>query len=177
LTVVFVVAFLRLTGLCLAADEAGAAVPRLIAPGVLTTFEQIWQLPESEQRQWHRVRLEYLVYYYDPLWRAMWGQSGGAESYLSIGSKVFPIKSGSRLLVEGLMQPAQGMIVEEPKVTVLGPSQRRLLCPGRFRRRHVEDRGVGAAQRRGRSRRLAGARCAVRIAGHSDQDVGELPAR
>src|SRR5436190_673737 len=60
----------------------------------LTSFEQIWALPDAEQNEWHRLRLEYDVYYYDPLWKAMWGRSGGVESYLSIGSKPFPIKVG-----------------------------------------------------------------------------------
>jgi len=95
---------------------------RVVAPGVLTSFEQIWQLSESEQRQWHRLRLDFVVYYYDPLWKAMWGRCGEAENYLSLGNKVFPIRAGMRILVEGLIQPAKGPTVEEPKVTVLAES-------------------------------------------------------
>ncbi|ACB75031.1 hybrid sensor histidine kinase/response regulator [Opitutus terrae] len=86
---------------------------------VLTSFEQIWQLPEAEQRAWHPVKLNYVVYYYDPLWMALWGRAGESDSYLSLGAKVFPIKAGQRILVEGAMQPSRGMRVEDPKVTVL----------------------------------------------------------
>jgi hypothetical protein len=89
---------------------------------VLTSFEQIWHLSESEQRQWHRVRLEYVVYFYDPLWMALWGRCGEADSYLSLGAKTFPIKAGQRILVEGLMQPVRGMRVEDPQVRVLAES-------------------------------------------------------
>jgi Signal transduction histidine kinase len=102
-----------------AVDES----PRQLAgTRVLTSFDEIWQLTQAEQQQWHRVQLEYVVYYYDPLWQAMWGRSREAESYLSLGAKVFPIKPGNRILVEGLMRPARGMRVEDAKVTVLEES-------------------------------------------------------
>src|SRR5450759_3724807 len=93
----FVTVFLRLDSGWLAAQEADRPA---VAPGVLTSFEQIWQLTEAEQREWHRVRLNYVVYYYDPLWMALWGRCGEADSYLSFGTKVFPIKAGQRILVE-----------------------------------------------------------------------------
>jgi signal transduction histidine kinase/CheY-like chemotaxis protein len=109
-------------GSFLSAQETAPTEARFVAPGVLTSFEQIWQLSESEQRQWHRLRLDFVVYYYDPLWKAMWGRCGEAENYLSLGNKVFPIRAGMRILVEGLIQPAKGPTVEEPKVTVLAES-------------------------------------------------------
>ena len=92
---------------------------RTISPAVITSFEQIWQMAEKEAKEWHHVRIEYVVYYYDPLWKAMWGRSGEADSYLSVGNKPFPIKPHQRILVEGLMLPAKGMVVEEPSVTIL----------------------------------------------------------
>ncbi len=79
-------------------------------------------MTEAETLEWHPLRMEYVVYFYDPLWQAMWGRSGEADSYLSIGTKPFPIKSGQRILVEGLIQPVKGMVVSEPKVTVLAES-------------------------------------------------------
>ncbi len=99
--------------------ESLLRTPRAVSPAVITSFEQIWQMTETESKEWHRLRMEYVVYYYDPLWSAMWGRSGEADSYLSVGSKPFPIKSGQRILVEGLILPAKGMNVDEPKVTVL----------------------------------------------------------
>ncbi|HYP15713.1 MAG TPA: hypothetical protein VEQ65_00770, partial [Opitutus sp.] len=86
---------------------------------VLTSFDDVWQLSEAEQNEWHRVRLEFVVYYYDALWQAMWGRCGEAESYLSLGTRVFPIKAGQKILVEGTMRPVRGMRVEEAKVTIL----------------------------------------------------------
>ncbi|HYD85163.1 MAG TPA: hypothetical protein VEA63_13955, partial [Opitutus sp.] len=90
---------------------------------VLTSFDEIWQLPQAEHQQWHRLKFDYVVYYYDPLWQAMWGRSREAESYLSLGAKVFPIKAGQRIQVEGLMRPAGGMRVEDAEVTVLEESE------------------------------------------------------
>ncbi len=97
--------------------------PRTISPVVITSFEQIWQMPEAEAEEWHRLRLDYTVYYYDPLWQAMWGRSGEADSYLSLGKTHFPIKAGQRVLIEGLIRPInKGLVVDEPVVTVLADS-------------------------------------------------------
>lgn len=104
------------------AQGGDVAAQHLVGPRVLTSFDDIWQLPQAEQQNWHRVRLEYVVYYYDPLWQAMWGRCGEGESYLSLGTKTFPIKAGQKIRVEGLMRPARGMRVEEPVVTVLEES-------------------------------------------------------
>ncbi len=100
--------------------QEGEATPD-VAPGarVLTSFEDIWRLTQTEQQHWHRVQLDYVVYYYDPLWQAMWGRVGEGESYLSLGSHVFPIKPGQLIQVEGFMRPARGMRVEQPKVKIL----------------------------------------------------------
>jgi two-component system, cell cycle sensor histidine kinase and response regulator CckA len=92
---------------------------RVVSPTVITNFEQIWQMTEAETKEWHRIRMEYVVYYYDPLWKAMWGRCREADSYLSVGSKPFPIKPRQRILVEGFILPANGMMVDEPAVTIL----------------------------------------------------------
>jgi two-component system cell cycle sensor histidine kinase/response regulator CckA len=102
-----------------ASPEPAGATPA--APGVLTTFQQIWSIPEPLQREWHRVRFDYDVYYYDPLWKSMWGRSD-VESYLSLGTKVFPIKVGQRIRIEGRMQLALGMLVDDPSVSVIEES-------------------------------------------------------
>ena len=104
---------------------------RPVSSRVLGSFDEIWQLTQAEQQQWHQVKLDYVVYYYDPLWQAMWGRSGEAESYLSLGSKVFPIEPGQRIQVEGLMRPAGGMRVENPKVTVIEEGVRLEAIPTR----------------------------------------------
>jgi signal transduction histidine kinase/CheY-like chemotaxis protein len=86
---------------------------------VFTTVGQLWDLPETEQQHWHQVRIEFLVYHFDPEWRALWGHSGDRDDYLSIGAQSQPIKPGQRILIEGLISPAKGMNVQDARITVL----------------------------------------------------------
>jgi signal transduction histidine kinase/CheY-like chemotaxis protein len=112
------------SGLCLlAASGLRAGDPPKgtpVSPAVLTSFEEIWRAAEQERDVRHPVRFDYTVYYYDPAWQALWGRSGAADSYLSFGTRVFPIAAGQRIHVEGTMVPARGMLVDDPAVTVLG---------------------------------------------------------
>ncbi len=103
------------------AGTSGPA-PRVVSPVLVTSFEQIWQMTDAETREWHNLRMEYLVYYYDPVWKAMWGRSGETDSYLSLGSKPFPIKPGQKILIEGMILPLDGLNVDEAKVRVLAES-------------------------------------------------------
>jgi len=96
---------------------------------VLTSFEQIWALPDAAQQVRHRVRLDYEVYYYDPQWRALWGRSGDERNYLSLGADVFPIKAGQRIRVEGTLVPAQGMRVDHARVSVIEEAVSRDVVP------------------------------------------------
>jgi len=89
------------------------------SPIVLTNFEAVWRAAETETLVRHPVRFDYLVYYYDPLWKASWGECEGACSYLSLGSQVLPIKAGQRVRVEGTMVPGNDMTVDDPVVTLL----------------------------------------------------------
>jgi hypothetical protein len=120
---VFIAAFLRFGGARAAAQAPATAGPIATAqpdsPVLLTSFAQIWQLPEAEKRQTYRVRLDYTVYYYDPLWHAMWGRCGPDDNYLSLGDRVFPIKPGQLIRIEGLMRPSDGSTVIDPEVTLL----------------------------------------------------------
>ena len=84
-----------------------------VEPGVLKSFEEIWQLPAIDQQRSHRVQLDYVVYYYDPLWKALWGRCGDQDNYISLGTKLFPIKVGQRIRIEGRLQPSRGMLIEE----------------------------------------------------------------
>jgi signal transduction histidine kinase len=120
--VFFVAAVALCLGRTAAAADNGENAGRVISPTVITSFEQIWQMTEAETKEWHPLRMEYVVYYYDPLWKAMWGRCGDSDSYLSVGSEPFPIKPRQRILVEGLIMPVKGMIVDEPKVTILAQS-------------------------------------------------------
>ncbi|MEO6003271.1 MAG: ATP-binding protein [Opitutus sp.] len=88
----------------------------------LTTVEQIWALPEAEKREWQKIQFDCVVYYYDPLWKTLWGRCGETATYLSLGAKVFPVTPGQRIRIEGKMLPSRALIIDEPRVTVLDPS-------------------------------------------------------
>jgi signal transduction histidine kinase/CheY-like chemotaxis protein len=141
-------ASLGLAGNFLAAENAPTP-SRIVSPNLITSFEQIWQMTEVETKEWHRLKLEYVVYYYDPLWKALWGRSGESDSYLSVGSEPFPIKPRQRIRVEGLILPMNGLIVTEPKVTVLAenvpveilPTRGEIANTQRFNKRLVRVEG------------------------------------
>ena len=104
------------TGCVLAKEVVREGVPVEVSPVVLTSFEQIWQ---AEPRAWHRIRLEYLVYYYDSLWMALWGRCGTTDGYLSLDHKSYHIRAGQKIRIEGLIQPGRGMTIDEASVTVI----------------------------------------------------------
>lgn len=108
-------AFLFLALLC----RLTAAAPQ--AP--LTTFDAVWTMPAAEQHSPHAVQFDFLVYYYDPIWQALWGRCGDQLSYLSLGSHVFPIHAGDLVRISGTMVPAAGMLVADPSVKVLARGQ------------------------------------------------------
>ena len=40
-----------------------------LAPGVLTNAESFWGVPASERSLLHRLKTQFLVYYFDPAWK------------------------------------------------------------------------------------------------------------
>ncbi|HZZ56236.1 MAG TPA: ATP-binding protein [Opitutaceae bacterium] len=87
----------------------------------MTGFPAIWTLPDAEQHRAHPVRLDLRIYYYDPIWQAIWGSCGDVPGFISLGSHVFPIRAGARVRVTGMVTPAAGMVVANPVVAVLAP--------------------------------------------------------
>ncbi len=109
-----------LAAIWLAQARSLAAPPNETRAGeTLTSLEDLWALSETEQQRLHPVRLDYVVYYYDPAWQILWGRCGEAESYLSLDSSVLPIKAGQKIRVEGLLAPANKLRVEHARATVL----------------------------------------------------------
>jgi signal transduction histidine kinase/CheY-like chemotaxis protein len=118
-----VAAFLRLAAACSGAENPSEAAKLPAEP--FTHVSQLWEpsifamAPDVR----HRVRLDYIVYYYDPVWAVVWGrETDGKPSYLSFGGTVFPIKSGQRVRVEGWMHHTGSLQVDEPVVTVIEDS-------------------------------------------------------
>jgi signal transduction histidine kinase/ActR/RegA family two-component response regulator len=111
-------AFLRLAAGCSGA-EAQATSVTTVNSAPFTHLQQLWDASVTNPNGRYRIRLDYVVYYYDPLWSMAWGRDTDGPSYLSFGAKVFPIKAGQRIRVEGVL-PANGSLnVEDPVVTVL----------------------------------------------------------
>lgn len=144
----FVAAFLRLAAGCLGAESQGATT-RTVVAGPFTHLQQLWDVSTTDPNGLHRVQLDYVVYYYDPLWSMLWGRETDGESYLSFGSTPFPIKYGQRLRVEGMMRASGNLRVENPSVTVIDesvaleaiPTAGHITDTNRFRQRFVTVEG------------------------------------
>lgn len=89
---------------------------------LLQRVADAWSLPEEERRKWQRLRAPFDVYYYDPLWKGLWGGSDGNDDYVTVGDRVLPIKAGQRVLLEGLISVRDGLVVEDAKATVVDPN-------------------------------------------------------
>ena len=86
---------------------------------VITRVPLFWGLSNEEKQKLHHVRFELLVYYYDPFWQLMWGESEGNGSFLPVRGEPLPIKPGQRVRIEGTIQPARGILRNEVTITVL----------------------------------------------------------
>ena len=97
---------------------AGQA-PAAAGPDVITNAQVLWGLSNEDKQKLHPIRLEMLVYYYDPVWQLIWGECDGRGSFLPVRGEPLPIKPGQRVRIEGTIQPARGILRNEVKVTVL----------------------------------------------------------
>src|SRR6478735_12534456 len=90
-----------------------------LAPGTITGIAGFWELNDAEKQKPHPVRMELIVYYYDPAWSLLYGEVDGAPSYLPVRGRAMPIKNGQKVLIEGTVVPATGFDSDYVKVTVL----------------------------------------------------------
>ena len=90
-----------------------------VAPAVITTGGEFWNLSDAEKQKPHPVRMELTVYYYDAPWHVLWGESAGAGVYLPTHGRALPIQSGQRVRLEGTVVPAEGFAGELIQSTVL----------------------------------------------------------
>ena len=86
---------------------------------IISSVPVFWGLSSEEKQKFHRVRFEMVVYYYDPFWQLMWGESEGQGSFLPVRGEPLPIKPGQRVRIEGTIQPGRGILRNEVTVTVL----------------------------------------------------------
>ena len=114
----FVGLWLNLTALCIAGESSptGEGADRF---PTLTSLAQISDVPEGERREEHRVDIEITSLYYDPFWKLLWGNDGGANMYIALESASPSLKSGQRFRVQGRMVPEKGLRLRDAKITVL----------------------------------------------------------
>lgn len=86
---------------------------------LITNAGEFWNVPERERRKSQRLRLELLVHYYDPYWKLLWGENGGAGCFLPVRGRDLPITAGQRVRFEGAVVPSAGISGDEVTVTVL----------------------------------------------------------
>ena len=98
---------------------AQSAVAAPAEAAVITHVPDFWGLSDDEKQKLHHVRFELLVYYYDPFWQLMWGESDGNGCFLPVRGEPLPIKAGQRVRIDGVIHPARGILRNEVTVTVL----------------------------------------------------------
>jgi len=76
-----------------------------VSDTVITNLAQFWALPPAEKNLVHRSRVELLVYYADPTWNVYWGRSDGLDGFLPLRGLPVPLRSGDRILLDGLTLP------------------------------------------------------------------------
>ncbi len=117
--------FLPVLLLILGALGGGRAVAQEtgLAGTVITNAAEFWTVPEADRQRPHRLQMEMVVFYHDPAWKLLYGQTGTVASYLPVGGKPLPIRTGQKVRLEGTLIPAEGIDGACVKVTLLADDQ------------------------------------------------------
>jgi hypothetical protein len=89
------------------------------SPEVITRVRQFWEIAGDAKQQLYHVRLEFVVYYYDPQWRLLWALGDDGISFIPCGEKSLPVAVGQRILIDGLMSPATGLSLDRADIKML----------------------------------------------------------
>lgn len=89
------------------------------APMVISTVRDFWTLSDADKKQPLPLKMELIVYYYDPGWSVLYAEVAGAASYFPVRGPVLPIKSGQKILLEGTVVQSAGLDGDRVKATVL----------------------------------------------------------
>jgi signal transduction histidine kinase/CheY-like chemotaxis protein len=85
----------------------------------LTRFQEWWDMPEDLRKQRYPYRFEWQVYYSDPVWRVLIVSDGFTGTFVHHATASPRIRSGQRLIVEGEVIPAEGLRLDQARITVL----------------------------------------------------------
>lgn len=105
------------SGLIAAATEAASRAQPV--DDAITSWGQIWTIPEAERGEPHPLRLELVVHYYDPHWKLLWAWDGTGDAFIPLESVSPVVKSGQRILVEGSVVPARGLPLGDARIKIL----------------------------------------------------------
>jgi signal transduction histidine kinase/ActR/RegA family two-component response regulator len=122
---VFSVAVFASTGF--AANLSLSAAAETVASGepfTITEASQIWTVPAEQKRIKLPLRIEARVNYVDPMWRLLWLETNGVNSFLPMSGNAPRMPPGGRVLIEGSIVPEQGLSAALAKVTVLQEYER-----------------------------------------------------
>ena len=97
--------------------------PVEVTGDMITTAVDFWRLPDTEKSKRHPVRLEFTVYYHDPSWQLLWGRNEDVSTFLRLSSVRETLRPGQRILIEGSVFPANGLTIEDERVTLLPGGQ------------------------------------------------------
>jgi two-component system cell cycle sensor histidine kinase/response regulator CckA len=95
-----------LGALALAGRSSAADTPS--QSSVITSSADFWNLSEAEKKIAHPLRMELVVYYYDPSWKLLYAEASDRATYLPVQGRPLAIKSGQRVRLEGTIIPAEG---------------------------------------------------------------------
>lgn len=110
------------TAVCFGVAACGAAEPTVPAadPPILTNITQIWSITGEAVREPHRIRTEFVLYYFDSDWNCAWGESYGIPTFIPVSDSPIPLKSGQRVAIDGYVIPSrEAFIWENSTVRVL----------------------------------------------------------
>ncbi|HEU5078350.1 MAG TPA: ATP-binding protein [Opitutaceae bacterium] len=103
-------------------DASVASAASSPESGTITRVADYWSLTPAERQTVHNADLEITVYYYDPIWRLLWGDDHGQPFYLAAVRKAMPMRAGQRVRITGPALTATGLDGEKAKVSVLEDS-------------------------------------------------------
>jgi PAS domain S-box-containing protein len=88
-------------------------------PEPIDSITRFWKVPALQRNLLHPVDLEFVVYYYDPGWRLLWGSSNGKEGFLPCSDVPLPLKPFQRVRLRGSVVPEIGLSGRNVEVIVL----------------------------------------------------------
>ncbi|MBL9127093.1 MAG: OB-fold nucleic acid binding domain-containing protein, partial [Verrucomicrobiales bacterium] len=81
------------------------------APPLVTSAGGFWNVPTERRGVAHRIRSDFLIYYFDPRWKLAWGEFGGVPGFLPIGDAPLDLNAGKKVEIDGYFLPSEQRIL------------------------------------------------------------------